>query len=74
MSIAEDIRNRIESHALPWKGALLRVGASIGIVDIDSTFVDPATVVAAADAACYAAKRSGKNAVRSHGTATLRLV
>jgi len=74
MSIAEEIRNRIEAHARPWKGSMLRVGASIGTVNIDSTFFDPAAVVAAADAACYAAKRSGKNAVRSHAVGGLHLV
>ena len=33
-----------------------------------------AAVMAAADAACYAVKRSGRNGVRVHGQADLRLV
>ena len=74
VGVAEDIRHRIESHTLWWKGDPLRVGASIGVVEIDPAFEDPAAVVAAADAACYAAKRSGKNAVRTHPAVSLSRV
>ena len=73
VGVAEDIRHRIEAHALWWKGDPLRVGASIGVVEIDPAFEDPAAVVAAADAACYAAKRSGKNAVRAHAVTLSRV-
>ena len=38
-----------------------------------TTYADVATVLAAADAACYAAKHAGRNRVRSGGSG-LRLV
>jgi len=74
VGVAEDIRERIEAHTLWWKGDPLRVGASIGVVEIDVAFEDPAAVVAAADAACYAAKRAGKDAVRAHAGVALSRV
>jgi len=74
VGVAEEIRHRIEAHTLWWKGDPLCVGASIGVVAIDPAFQDPAAVVAAADAACYAAKRAGKNAVRARPTVALSRV
>ena len=65
-AIAEQIRTRVAACKLPWQGRMLQVGASIGVVEIDDTLPDIAAVMAAADAACYAAKRAGRNSVRSH--------
>ena len=65
-AVAEQIRSRVAAFRLPWQGRMFQVGASIGVVEIDDSFADIAAVLAAADAACYAAKRAGRNAVRSH--------
>ena len=65
LEVAEGIRARVEAHAMPWNGASFQVQTSIGVVHIDAAYKDVASVIAAADAACYAAKRSGRNAVRS---------
>ncbi|MEO8836171.1 MAG: diguanylate cyclase, partial [Caldimonas sp.] len=73
LNVAEQIRSRIDAHALVWQGEEFRVGVSIGVVQIDESYVDVAAVLAAADAACYAAKRAGRNRVRSGGPG-LRLV
>ncbi|MBC7831513.1 MAG: GGDEF domain-containing protein, partial [Hyphomicrobium sp.] len=72
LDIAESIRARVEAHTMQWDGARFQVRTSIGVVHIDAAFKDVASVIASADAACYAAKRSGRNAVRSGGF--LRLV
>jgi diguanylate cyclase (GGDEF)-like protein/PAS domain S-box-containing protein len=72
LDVAEGIRARVEAHAMPWQGSTFQVRTSIGVVHIDATYEDVASVIAAADAACYAAKRAGRNAVRSGGF--LRLV
>ncbi|HEY2562044.1 MAG TPA: diguanylate cyclase [Caldimonas sp.] len=73
LGVAEQIRSRIDAHSLHWQGSDFRVGVSIGVVQIEDSFVDVASVIAAADAACYAAKHAGRNAVRSGGPG-LRLV
>ena len=72
LEVAEGIRARIEAHTMQWNGASFQVRASIGVVHIDSAYKDVASIIASADAACYAAKRGGRNAVRSGGF--LRLV
>jgi len=73
LGVAEEIRKRIDAHALHWHGQVFRVGVSIGVVQIEDSFSDVASVIAAADAACYAAKHAGRNVVRSGGPG-LRLV
>jgi diguanylate cyclase len=74
MRVAEKMRAAVETLRLPWAGATLDVGASIGVVELDASLSDVAAVLAAADAACYAAKRDGRNGVRLHSAAGLRLV
>ncbi|MDY0743767.1 diguanylate cyclase [Paucibacter sp. R3-3] len=65
-AVAEQIRSRIAAFRLPWRDLTLQVGASIGVVEMDDSLPDIAAVMAAADAACYEAKRAGRNRVRSH--------
>lgn len=72
--IAEKMRAAVEGHRIVCNGVALRVGASIGLVQIDETLHDVPAVMAAADAACYAAKRAGRNRVQSHAPALLKLV
>jgi diguanylate cyclase (GGDEF)-like protein len=74
---AERVRRRIEELALPQPGGgVLRVTASFGAASLAAIRGgDKDTLVAAADAALYEAKRAGKNrterapdgAVHSHG-------
>jgi len=61
--IAEAIRAAVESYRLDWNGSRHGVGASIGLVQGTTAFPTCAAVLAAADAACYAAKRGGRNRV-----------
>jgi diguanylate cyclase (GGDEF)-like protein/PAS domain S-box-containing protein len=63
--IAHELCERIQGFELARDGAVLSVGASIGLVEIDDRFDSIADVMAAADAACYEAKRAGRNAVRT---------
>ena len=73
LNVAEQIRSRVDSHSLVWQGRQFHVGVSIGVVQIDEGYEDVASVIAAADDACYAAKHAGRNRVRSGGHG-LRLV
>jgi diguanylate cyclase (GGDEF)-like protein/PAS domain S-box-containing protein len=67
IAIAEKIRHAVERYELRWNGERLSVGASIGLVPVDGRFGKHADVLVAADRACYAAKRSGRNRVSVHG-------
>ncbi|GAB4113488.1 MAG: methyl-accepting chemotaxis protein [Rubrivivax sp.] len=71
--VAEKVRRAILDIALPWQGRTLRVGASLGVAELGDGHADAAQWLADADDACYAAKRSGRGAVRER-SAALRLV
>ena len=66
-AIAEKLRSAVVAYQLPWEGHVFGVGASIGLVPVDASYATAADVLRAADAACYAAKRQGRNCVAVHG-------
>lgn len=55
--------NLVRDFRFTWEDKVFSVGVSIGLVEIDETTPDLATVLSAADAACYAAKNQGRNRV-----------
>jgi diguanylate cyclase (GGDEF)-like protein len=63
--IAERIRRSIEALGIPHegRGAISIVTASCGVAAASASTVSEAELIAAADAALYAAKRSGRNQV-----------
>jgi diguanylate cyclase (GGDEF)-like protein/PAS domain S-box-containing protein len=61
--LAEALRRAVEGYRLQWEGRSHGVGASIGLVAADGTQRSAAEVLRAADAACYEAKRAGRNQV-----------
>ncbi len=67
--VAEKIRSAVSALRLPWAGQNYSVGASVGVVMLDASLPDATAAMATADAACYAAKRSGRDAVRLHASA-----
>ena len=71
-AIAEKIRAAVERYELRWDSQPLSVGASIGLVPVDGRFESHAEVMLAADAACYAAKRGGRNQVAVHNSDVAR--
>ncbi|MDP3823959.1 MAG: diguanylate cyclase [Burkholderiales bacterium] len=68
-AIAEKLRSAVVAYQLPWEGHVFGVGASIGLVPVDASYATATDVLRAADAACYAAKRQGRNCVAVHGGA-----
>ena len=64
--IAEKMRSAVVAYELLWEGRSHSVGASIGLVPVDATMCTAAEVLSAADAACYTAKRQGRNRVAMH--------
>ena len=65
VELAERIRSQIEAEEVPFaeRDGALRITASLGVATIPDSAVDVRALVAAADSALYAAKRSGKNRV-----------
>lgn len=61
--VAEQIRAKVQAHTLAWQDLALGVTASIGVVEIGPQTSSMEAVLAAADAACYQAKRAGRNQV-----------
>jgi diguanylate cyclase (GGDEF)-like protein/PAS domain S-box-containing protein len=68
--VAEKMRAAVAAYRLPWKGRDLALGASFGVVELDASLPTLEGVMAAADAACYEAKRTGRNAIRVHRKGT----
>jgi GGDEF domain-containing protein len=54
------------NYGLVWEGQKFSVGASIGLVPVNGSYPTAADVLRAADAACYSAKRQGRNCVAVH--------
>ena len=63
--LGERIRARLASERIPMVDGAgdLRVTASVGVASLPTAATDVGSLVAAADAALYAAKRGGKNRV-----------
>jgi len=61
--IAAQILEAITELKVTWKEQTLSVGASIGVTSIDSSVTDVAQALRRADAACYEAKRAGRNRI-----------
>jgi diguanylate cyclase (GGDEF)-like protein len=61
--VLEKVRAAVESYRIAFNGRDYGVGVSIGVTAIDGLELDASTILARADAACYAAKSRGRNAV-----------
>jgi len=61
--IADGLRQMVEEFSYEWEGNTLRVGASIGVIEITESLSDLTSVLRAADVACYIAKDHGRNRV-----------
>ena len=64
VEIAAKIQKTIECFQFTQGGKAFSLGASIGVVQIDEKTAGIASVMSAADAACYIAKESGRNRVQ----------
>jgi diguanylate cyclase (GGDEF)-like protein len=61
--IAEGVRQAIHDFRFIWGATTMSVGASIGVVQIRAETENVASVMSAADIACYAAKDAGRNRI-----------
>ena len=62
-ALASRVCREIREVRFTWKDKVFTVGASIGVVEIGHHMEDVASVLKAADTACYAAKDRGRNRV-----------
>jgi len=61
--IAEGVRQSLHEYRFVWGASTLSVGASVGVVEIKRDTENVASVMSAADIACYAAKEGGRNRI-----------
>lgn len=61
--IAQNILASLRALDLTWEGRHFQIGASIGVAYTHAGEFDASTVLRAADSACYAAKRTGRNRI-----------
>ena len=64
LRVAETLRQAIREYRFVWQDGGMAVGVSIGIVEITKEAPTVASVMSAADVACYAAKDQGRNRVQ----------
>jgi diguanylate cyclase (GGDEF)-like protein/PAS domain S-box-containing protein len=63
--VAQQICERMDEFRFAHGERRFRVGASVGLVPLDSRWPTAASAMQAADAACYAAKEAGRNRVHA---------
>ena len=61
--IAQNICNTVKGFRFVWDKMTFEIGASIGVVQINSASESPTEILSLADAACYTAKDNGRNRV-----------
>ncbi len=65
MRTAEVLREAIKEHKFTWDERTFRLGVSIGVVPITGDNENVATLIAAGDGACQAAKEAGRNRIHT---------
>ncbi len=69
--IAEQIREAVHEYRFFWEQNSACIGASIGVVAITRESDSVASLMSAADIACYAAKDAGRNRVHVHDSSEI---
>lgn len=73
LRVANALCSAVSEFRFAWDNKTFRVGVSIGVVPIDANSESCASVLSAADSACYAAKDGGRNRVHLYTENDLEL-
>ena len=71
--VAGILRSTVEEFRFTWEDKTFNIGASIGLVPINSESRSVGDVLSAADTACYMAKDQGRNRIYLYDTASIEL-
>ena len=63
--LSQQVCDRLDRFRYTHEDRRFRIGASIGLVPIDTRWVTTAAILQAADTSCYAAKEDGRNRVHT---------
>lgn len=63
LEVADSFRNEVQRFRFKWGDRVFSIGMSVGMVAIDRASSDVASLLTAADAACYVAKDRGRNQI-----------
>ncbi len=66
--VADSFRNEVQRFRFKWSDRVFSIGMSVGMVAIDRASSDAASLLTAADAACYVAKDRGRNQIHLYET------
>jgi diguanylate cyclase (GGDEF)-like protein/PAS domain S-box-containing protein len=72
-TIAEWMRKAIHGFRFVWENRAFTIGVSIGLVPLNGDSHSLASILSAADAACYAAKERGRNRIHVYQPDDLEL-
>lgn len=61
--ITRELCDSITEYQFSWEGKSFRIGASIGLVEVNSDSENMAALMRAADSACYTAKQQGRSRI-----------
>lgn len=61
--IATELHQAVTEFRFAWEDKVFALGASIGVVQVGNGSMAPSQILSMADAACYAAKDSGRNRI-----------
>ncbi|MCB1754845.1 MAG: diguanylate cyclase [Gammaproteobacteria bacterium] len=64
LKVSRKLRDLVSGYRFAWQGNTFRVGVSIGLVEVNGDVLTLSDIMSQADAACYAAKKAGRNTIR----------